>query len=163
MIPTGFRSNFSTATPLPLPSRDGRGEGAGEGVGGGGGGEAAEHPNIDRKAIEITIKWIQEQPRGRPCSGSRPKSTSVPLSELLRGRLWRVSAPGPPFGCRCPSRGLWADPREDKINPAPGFWQILGPVGPTAGPGSLGTGSGLKKSAKSHCFSSVSRPSACRT
>ena len=33
------------------------------------------------------------------------------------------------------------------INPAPGFWPILGPLGPTASPGSLGTGSGSKNSA----------------
>ena len=38
--------------------------------------------------------------------------------------------------------------REDKmINPAPGFWKIPGPLGPTAGPGSLGTGSGSKYNA----------------
>ncbi len=37
---------------------------------------------------------------------------------------------------------LCADLREDKIiDPAPGFWPMLGPLGPTAGPGSLGTGS----------------------
>ncbi len=30
------------------------------------------------------------------------------------------------------------------INPAPGFWPIFSPVGPAAGPGSLGTGSGSK-------------------
>ncbi len=37
----------------------------------------------------------------------------------------------------------WAELREDKmINPAPGFRPIFGPLGPTAGPGSLGTGSG---------------------
>ncbi len=31
------------------------------------------------------------------------------------------------------------------INPASGFWPIFGPLGPTAGPGSLRTGSGSKK------------------
>ncbi len=37
----------------------------------------------------------------------------------------------------------WGDLREGKmINPAPGFWPIFGLLGPTAGPGSLGTGSG---------------------
>ncbi len=42
----------------------------------------------------------------------------------------------------------WADPREDEvINPAPGFWVPVGPLGPTAGPGSLGTSSGSKNSA----------------
>jgi hypothetical protein len=42
----------------------------------------------------------------------------------------------------------WADLREDKmINPAPGFWPILGPLGPTASPGSHGIGHGLKNSA----------------
>ena len=42
----------------------------------------------------------------------------------------------------------WADLTEDKvINPAPGFWPIFGPLGPTAGPGSLGTGSGSKDGA----------------
>ncbi len=30
------------------------------------------------------------------------------------------------------------------INPALGFWPIFGPLGPTAGPGSPGTGSGSK-------------------
>ncbi len=39
----------------------------------------------------------------------------------------------------------WADLREDKmINPAPGFWPIFGPSGPTAGPGSPGNGPGSK-------------------
>ncbi len=39
----------------------------------------------------------------------------------------------------------WADLREDKmINPAPGFRPIVGPLGPTAGPGTFGTGSGSK-------------------
>ncbi len=33
------------------------------------------------------------------------------------------------------------------INHSTGFWQIFGPLGPTAGPGSLGTGSGSKNSA----------------
>ncbi len=33
------------------------------------------------------------------------------------------------------------------INQAPGFWPIFEPLGPTAGPGSLGTGSGSKNSA----------------
>ncbi len=33
------------------------------------------------------------------------------------------------------------------INLPPGFWPIFGPLGPTAGPGSLGTGSGSKHSA----------------
>ncbi len=33
------------------------------------------------------------------------------------------------------------------INPAPGFGPIFGPLGPTAGTGSLGTGSGLRASA----------------
>ncbi len=32
------------------------------------------------------------------------------------------------------------------MNPAPCFWPIVGPWGPTAGPGSLGTGSGSKNS-----------------
>ncbi len=42
----------------------------------------------------------------------------------------------------------WADLREDKmINPAPGFWRIFGPLGPTAGPGSPGNGPGSKNSA----------------
>ncbi len=42
----------------------------------------------------------------------------------------------------------WADLREDKIiNPAPGFWPIFGPLGPTAGPGSPGNGPGSKNSA----------------
>ena len=36
----------------------------------------------------------------------------------------------------------WADLMEDKmINQAPGFWRIFGPLGPTAGPGNIGTGS----------------------
>ncbi len=44
------------------------------------------------------------------------------------------------------ARFLWADLREDKmINPAPDFWPIFGPLGPTAGPGSLGTGIGSQK------------------
>ncbi len=43
---------------------------------------------------------------------------------------------------------IWADLREDKmIGPAPGFGPIFGPLEPTAGPGSLGTGSGSKNSA----------------
>ncbi len=34
----------------------------------------------------------------------------------------------------------WADLREDNmINPAPDFWPIFGPLGPTAGPGNPGT------------------------
>ncbi len=33
------------------------------------------------------------------------------------------------------------------INPAPGFWPIFGPLGPTAGPGSPGTGFGSKSRA----------------
>ena len=33
------------------------------------------------------------------------------------------------------------------INPAPGFWPIFGPLGPTAGPGSPGNGPGSKNSA----------------
>ncbi len=33
------------------------------------------------------------------------------------------------------------------INPAPGVWPILDPLGPTAGPGSLGMGSRSKNSA----------------
>ncbi len=33
------------------------------------------------------------------------------------------------------------------IDPAPGFWPILGPLGPTAGPGSPGNGPGSKNSA----------------
>jgi hypothetical protein len=33
------------------------------------------------------------------------------------------------------------------INLAPGLWQIFGPLGPTAGPGSLGMGPGSKNSA----------------
>ncbi len=38
----------------------------------------------------------------------------------------------------------WEDLREDKmINPAPGIWQIFGPL-PTAGPGSPGNGPGSK-------------------
>ena len=51
----------------------------------------------------------------------------------------------------------WADLREDKlinekredeiIKLAPGFRPIFGPSGPTAGPGSHGTGSGSKDSA----------------
>ena len=32
------------------------------------------------------------------------------------------------------------------INPAPGFWPIFGPLGPTAGPGSPGNGPGSKNS-----------------
>ncbi len=40
-----------------------------------------------------------------------------------------------------------ADLREDKMtNPAPDFWPIFGPLEPTAGPGSHGTGSGSKTS-----------------
>ncbi len=42
----------------------------------------------------------------------------------------------------------WADLGEDSmINPAPGFWPIFGPLGPTAGPGSPGKGTGLENSA----------------
>ncbi len=38
---------------------------------------------------------------------------------------------------------FWADLNEDKmINPAPGFWPIFDPLGPTAGPGSSGNGLG---------------------
>jgi hypothetical protein len=33
------------------------------------------------------------------------------------------------------------------LNPAPGFWPIFGPLGPTAGPGSFGNGPGSKHSA----------------
>ena len=33
------------------------------------------------------------------------------------------------------------------INPAPGFWPIFGPLGPTAGPGSPGNGPGSNNSA----------------
>jgi hypothetical protein len=33
------------------------------------------------------------------------------------------------------------------MNPTPGFWLIFGPLGPTAGSGSLGMGSGSKDSA----------------
>jgi hypothetical protein len=33
------------------------------------------------------------------------------------------------------------------INPAPGFWPIFGPLGPTAGPGSPGNGPGSKNNA----------------
>ena len=37
---------------------------------------------------------------------------------------------------------------QDKmINPAPGFWTIFGPWGPTAGPGSPGNGPGSRNSA----------------
>ncbi len=40
------------------------------------------------------------------------------------------------------------DLREDKmINPAPGFWPISGPIGPTAGPGRAGNGPGSEDSA----------------
>ena len=38
--------------------------------------------------------------------------------------------------------------REDTMkNPAPGFWTIFGPLGPPAGPGSLGNRPGSKNSA----------------
>ncbi len=40
----------------------------------------------------------------------------------------------------------WADLREDKIDPAPGFWPMLGPLGPPAGTGS-GNGPGSKNKA----------------
>ncbi len=33
------------------------------------------------------------------------------------------------------------------ISPAPGFWQIFGPLGPTASPGSPGNGPGSENSA----------------
>ncbi len=33
------------------------------------------------------------------------------------------------------------------INPAPGFWQSFGPLGPMVGPGSPGNGPGSKNSA----------------
>ncbi len=36
---------------------------------------------------------------------------------------------------------------EKMINAARVFWQIVGPLEPTAGPGSLGTGSGSKNNA----------------
>ena len=43
---------------------------------------------------------------------------------------------------------IWADLREDKmIDPAPGFWPIFGPLGPTAGPESPGNGPGSTKNA----------------
>ena len=63
---------------------------------------------------------------------------------------WPVEPSGAPF------RALWfanlrlarPDLREDKmINPAPGFWPIFGPLGPTAGPGSPGHGPGSKHNA----------------
>ncbi len=39
----------------------------------------------------------------------------------------------------------WADLSDDKlINPAPGFWPIFDTLGPTAGPGSLGTAAARK-------------------
>jgi hypothetical protein len=42
----------------------------------------------------------------------------------------------------------WADVgRDKKINPASGFGPMFGPLGPTAGAGSRGTGSGSKSSA----------------
>ncbi len=58
-------------------------------------------------------------------------------------------------GCRpvgalndTPVEFKWAEFREDKmITPAPSFWPIFGPLGPTAGPGSSGNGPGLKNSA----------------
>ncbi len=38
------------------------------------------------------------------------------------------------FLCLLGDLWTWAGLREDKmINPAPGFWPILGPLGPTAG------------------------------
>ncbi len=42
------------------------------------------------------------------------------------------------------------------INLAPGFWPMFGPLGPTASPGSLGTGSGSKNSAG--CTKNLPRP-----
>ncbi len=40
-----------------------------------------------------------------------------------------------------PSPSTWADLGEDQIiNPVPGFWQIFGPLGPTAGPRIVGNG-----------------------
>ncbi len=55
-----------------------------------------------------------------------------------------------------------ADLREEKrISLAPGFWPIFDPLGPTAGPGSLGTGSGSKCStgcAKNQLRRSIIRP-----
>ncbi len=53
--------------------------------------------------------------------------------------------------CEAPPREFVcyrADLREDKmINPAPGFWPIFGPLGPTAGPGNPRNSPGSKNSA----------------
>ncbi len=80
----------------------------------------------------------------------------LPLLEVFWGPGRAGEPLGPARALRLADQGLgrqegsrfWADLREDKmINQAPGFWPIFGPSGPTAGPGSLGTGSGSKTSA----------------
>ena len=50
---------------------------------------------------------------------------------------------------KCNTVVSWAG-EDHMINPAPGFWQIFGPLGPTAGPGILGNGPGSKISPGEH-------------
>ncbi len=83
-----------------------------------------------------------------------PKTTwprnhfGIPLMYGCAVCLGQVSSPDvqPTLPARAFSRiAGWADLGEyNMINPAPVFWLIFGPSGPTAGPGSLGRGSGSK-------------------
>ncbi len=67
--------------------------------------------------------------------------------KAARGHLAPAEDPVVSIGAAVASEDR-ADLREDKvINFAPGLWPIFDPLGPTAGPGNLGTGSGSTNSA----------------
>ena len=95
-----------------------------------------------RKGVQILRTYPSQPLRRHPLRGistqSRPLPSQVFQRAKQRVQIARALCPG----------SCWVDLKDDKmINPAPGCWPIFGPLGPTAGPGSLGTGSGSKNSA----------------
>ncbi len=87
--------------------------------------------------------------RPSPGEGVRPSRLEVRRgSGRLRAARLVIAATGLQRRSRALVPGPGAEPRENQlINPAPGFWPIFGPLGPTAGPGSPGKGPGSKNSA----------------
>ncbi len=70
-----------------------------------------------------------------------PRVHQLRRSVRARETLWQ---PAPEVASFTALGRTWED---TVIDPAPGFWPIFGPLGPTAGPGSPGNGPGFKNSA----------------
>ncbi len=92
--------------------------------------------------FDLKSSWILDPGKLDPSPFGRSPGVTIPMS---LGHLHKmILAPWPLCGRKATAN--WADLREDgMINSAPFFWPMVGPLGPAADPGSLGTGCGSKK------------------